>query len=118
MRVMIVDDSRLYRLGLESLLAAWGETVVGAAADGEAGLQMSRHARPDVVFMDVNLPDMSGFEATQLIKAEMPKTRVVLITAHEVPQLDTRATGCGADGVLLKSMSNDDFRRLLMELRE
>lgn len=113
MRILLVDDHALFRAGFESLLIAWGETVVGSAPDGQQGLEKTRLERPDFVFMDVNLPDMSGFEAALLIKAEMPGVRVVMLTAQDEPGHAARSAGAGADGYLLKDMSEDALRRAL-----
>ena len=113
MRILLVDDHALFCSGFESLLIAWGETVVGSASDGQQGLEKTRVERPDLVFMDVNLPDMSGFEAALLIKAEMPRIRVVMLTAHDEPGHAARSLRAGADGYLLKDMSEDAFRRVL-----
>lgn len=113
MRVLIVDDHPLFCLGLSSLLDAWGETVVGTAGGGQAALEQARAARPDLVFMDVHLPDMSGFEATELIKAELPRVKVVMLTADDNLESEARSLRSGADAYLLKDMAEDAFRRAL-----
>lgn len=113
MRILLVDDHALFCSGLTNLLSAWGETVIGWAADGQEGLEKARTERPDLVFMDVNLPDMSGFEATLLIKAEMPRVRIIMLTAHDDADYVARSIRNGADGYLLKGMSEEAFRLAL-----
>ena len=115
MRILLVDDHALFRSGLASLLAAWGETVVGNAGNGQEALEQARALRPDFVFMDVNLPDMSGFEATRLIKSEMPRVRIVMLTAYDDPGYVDRASRSGADGYILKDMS--EVRQILDDAR-
>ena len=115
MRILVVDDHDLYRAGLESLLTAWGQDVVGTAADGQGALEQARALRPDMILMDVNLPVVSGIEATRLIKAELPATRVVAISAYDDPDYVARALAGGAEGYVLKSMPDDQLRAFLVD---
>ena len=115
MRILVVDDHDLYRAGLESLLTAWGQDVVGTATDGQGALEQARALRPDMILMDVNLPLVSGIEATRLIKAELPATRVVAISAHDDPDYAARALAGGAEGYVLKSMPDDQLRAFLVD---
>lgn len=113
MRVLLVDDHQLFRAGLESLCVAWGHTVVGSAGDGmEAHLQ-ARRLRPDLVLMDINLPKLSGLEATRVIKAEMPEIKIIIVTVSDEQADLFEAVKSGAEGYLLKNMSEDEFRRAL-----
>ncbi len=104
-RVVLVDDHDLFRTGLVTLLTEQGVQVVGEAADGEDALRKVRELAPDVVVMDLNMPGISGVEATQEITAMAPRTRVVVLTisADDTDVVD--AVMAGACGYLLKDSS-------------
>src|ERR1700749_2346545 len=101
--VLIVDDYDLFRTGLATLLAAEpGVTVVGQASNGRAGVRLARELEPDVVLMDLRMPDISGHEATHEIIAERPGARVVVLTVLSDDE-DVEAAGhAGACGYLAK----------------
>lgn len=91
--------------------------VVGEAASGRGALDLCRALRPDLVLMDVNMPEMDGLEATRMIKAELPATSILIITAHEDPDYLLRAVEVGAAGYVLKDAPKgrliDAVRRIL-----
>lgn len=101
-RVVIVDDHPFYRDGLAELLTASGVEVVAAVATGEAAIGAVEELAPDVVVMDLNLPGISGIDATQKLAAVTPATRVLVLTvsAHEADVTD--AIVAGASGYVLK----------------
>ena len=76
MRVLIADDHGLFRDSLRTLLDAHGIAVTGEASNGREAVNLARHLRPDVVLMDLGMPEMDGLEATRLICAEMPEVKV------------------------------------------
>lgn len=109
-RVIVVDDHDLARHGLIAVLSgAEGITVVGEARNGREAIQTCRELLPDVVLMDVNMPDMDGLEATRRIKAERPRTSVVIVTMHENPGYLRSAVDAGAAGYLLKDVSRSQL---------
>ncbi len=114
MRVLLVDDHALFRAGIASLLRAWGIDVVGQASDGLEALEQARQHRPDVVLMDINLPRSNGLEATRLIKTEMPDVRIVMVTVSDDEEDLFEAIKSGAEGYLLKDMSEEDFSRTML----
>jgi DNA-binding NarL/FixJ family response regulator len=113
MRVLLADDHALFRAGIASLLHAWGLEVVGEAANGVEALELTRRLRPDLVLMDIAMPDCDGLEATRLIKAELAETRIVMVTVSDDDEDVFEAVKSGAEGYLLKDMSRDDLRRTL-----
>jgi DNA-binding NarL/FixJ family response regulator len=102
-RVVLVDDHDLFRTGLRNLLEEQeGVQVLGEAADGAEAVQLVREAAPDVVVMDLNMPKMSGVEATKQITAESPLTRVIVLTISDQDADVMDAIVAGACGYLLK----------------
>jgi two-component system NarL family response regulator len=102
LRVVIADDHPFYRQGLAELLGKSGIEVVGEAADGHAVLQVAAEKAPDVVVMDLNMPGLSGAEATRLLTERNPTARVLVlsVSAEEVDVTD--AILAGAMGYVLK----------------
>lgn len=102
-RVMLVDDHRLVRDGLSTLLAAADDIeVVGTAADGAAVVDTAGECRPDVVLMDLSMPDVDGVAATRLLLAAKPDVRVVALTSFTEDRQVAAALEAGAVGYLLK----------------
>jgi PAS domain S-box-containing protein len=112
-RVLVVDDHPLYLEGLRNLLAARGLRIVGVARDGVEAQERARALRPDLILMDVEMPKRDGLEATRLIKAELPTTKIVMLTvAADEAQL-FQALQYGASGYLLKDLEGDRFFQML-----
>jgi DNA-binding NarL/FixJ family response regulator len=102
-RVLIVDDDALMRAGLRGVLSADpGIEVVGEAADGRAAVHRARLLEPDVVLMDVRMPERDGIAATRELLAALPRTRVVILTTFEQDDYIFPALRAGASGFLLK----------------
>jgi DNA-binding NarL/FixJ family response regulator len=112
-RVLLVDDHALFRAGIASLLRAWGMDVVGQAGNGLEALELTRQLHPDLVLMDITMPDCNGLEATRLIKAELPETRIVVVTVFDDDEHLFEAIKSGAEGYLFKDTSEQEFERTL-----
>jgi DNA-binding NarL/FixJ family response regulator len=107
-RVLVVDDHGLYRTGMSTLLAAeTGIEVVAQASGGRVGVRLARELRPDVVLMDLQMPDLDGVEATRLILEEQPEIRVLVLTVVSDEDQVSAALGVGASGFLLKDAPVD-----------
>jgi DNA-binding NarL/FixJ family response regulator len=117
-RVLLADDHALFRAGIASLLQAGGHEVVGEAGNGVEALERTRELRPDLVLMDITMPRCGGLEATRLIKAEMPEVKIVIVTVSQDDADLFEAVKSGAEGYLLKDMSNDEFERTLDGIAE
>jgi two-component system, NarL family, response regulator LiaR len=114
-RLLIADDHALVREGLRTMLSGEdGIEVIAEANDGQQALDICRDLKPDLVLMDVRMPIMDGLEATKRIKAEMPKTSVMMVTMHENPDYLFEAIKAGAAGYVLKDASGE---RLLGAVR-
>lgn len=104
-RVLLVDDQTLVRMGFRMVLDAQdGVEVVGEAADGQTGFQMCRRLAPDVVLMDVRMPETDGIAATRLIIDACPQSRVIVLTTFDVDEYAFAALRAGASGFLLKDV--------------
>ena len=104
-RVVLVDDHDLFRTGLVSLLSEQGVHVIGEAANGDGALRLVRDLAPDVVVMDLNMPGITGVDATREISALAPRTRVVVLTISADDGDVVDAVMAGACGYLLKDSS-------------
>jgi DNA-binding NarL/FixJ family response regulator len=113
MRVLIVDDHALVRGGIASLLQVNDIEVVGQAGSGQEAVEKTRKLKPDIVLMDIKMPGYSGLKATQLIKAEMPETKIVMVTAFDDDEDLFEAMKSGAVGYILKNVDADEFIGLL-----
>lgn len=113
MRILIADDHALFRDGLRSLLTAQGHEVIGEARNGREAVAMARELLPEMVLMDLSMPEVDGIAATKLISAELPQVKVVILTASESDATLFEAIKSGAQGYLIKNLEADDFFALL-----
>ncbi len=111
-RVLLADDHALFRQGLRQLLELEDDIeVVGDASTGEEAQLMVRELRPDVVLMDINMPDVDGITATRAILAEYPNTSIVILTMYREDDYAFQAVRAGARGYLLKNAGSQDVVR-------
>src|SRR5512143_569564 len=108
MRVLLVDDHALFLEGVRNLLTARGVTVVDTAADGLEALAKARALSPDIILMDIQMPRCDGLAATRLIKAELPETKIVMLTMSADDEDLFEAIKSGACGYLLKTLDTDE----------
>ena len=117
MRILIADDHALFRDGLRSLLATQGHEVVGEAKNGLEAVQFAKQLRPDVVLMDLSMPEMDGLTATRTLTGEIPEVKVIVLTASDSDANLFEAIKSGAQGYLLKNLEADDFFAMLERAR-
>lgn len=111
-RLLLVDDHPVMRAGVRTLLSAEADLqVVAEASSGTEAVELARKLRPDVVLMDISLPELSGGEATKQILAEVPGTRVLVLSAHEEPAFAKVLLSSGASGYVLKRSACDELVR-------
>ncbi|HSK26332.1 MAG TPA: response regulator transcription factor [Jiangellales bacterium] len=109
-RILLADDHPVVRAGLAGMLGAEPDLeVVGEAGDGQEALAMSRALRPDLVLMDLRMPRLDGAGATARIVAELPRTRVLVLTTYDTDGDILRAVEAGATGYLLKDTPREQL---------
>ena len=113
MRIVIADDHALFRDSLRSLLTARDLEVVGEARTGKEAIELAWKLKPDVVLMDLMMPEMDGLEATRRLAAELPDVKVIVLTASDEESNLFEAIKSGAKGYLLKDLEADRFFSLL-----
>lgn len=113
MRIIVADDHSLFRDGLISLLEAAGFDVVAQVGNGRQAIETTRELRPDVVLLDINMPELNGLEALKLIKTEFPQTRVVMLTVSDNDANLFEAIQHGAQGYLSKDLTAEEFLSML-----
>jgi DNA-binding NarL/FixJ family response regulator len=114
-RVLIADDHKLFRQGLKSLMGTRKDIVevVGEAASGREAIQLAGQLDPDVILMDIYMPDGDGLQVTRAIKRQHPNINVVMLTSSEDDEHLYEAVQTGASGYLLKSLDADELFDLL-----
>ena len=109
-RLLIADDHALVREGMRAMLASEPNLeVVGEAENGREALELCRELRPDLILMDVRMPEMDGMAATRVIKGEYPSTSVLIVTTHESPEYLMDAIRAGAAGYVLKDSTKQQL---------
>ena len=109
-RLLLVDDQDIVRAGLCSLLEGYPELeIIGEAGGGEEAVALATQLQPDVILMDITLPDIDGVEATRRIKATNPEVNVLVLTIHEEEAYFFEALNAGAGGYVPKRASPDDL---------
>jgi len=118
MKLMLADDHPLFLEGLQYLLETYGIKVAGVAKDGKEALVQARLLKPDIILMDIMMPECSGIDALKLIKAEMPDIKVVMLTTSEEDEDLFEAVKYGASGYLLKSTNAKELVGMLSDLEK
>ena len=113
-RVLLADDHQVVRDGLRLLIDGQRDMrVVGEAGNGKEALQQARDLKPDVVVMDLSMPELNGLLATERLKAELPEIKVVALTVHEDASYLLHLCKAGAAGYVLKRSAGDDLIRAI-----
>ena len=108
-RILIADDEPLIRLDLREMLTTLGYNVVGEASDGATAVRLAREQQPDLVLMDIKMPELDGLEAARILTAENIAP-VVLLTAYSQKELVERAQQSGVVGYLVKPFRDSDIQ--------
>jgi DNA-binding NarL/FixJ family response regulator len=115
MKVLLVDDHPLFLAGLGNLLTAHGVDVLGTARDGMEALEKARALQPEIILLDIQMPQLDGLAALRLIKAELPEIKIVMLTMSAEDEDLFESIKSGACGYLLKTQDTDEFFVLLQD---
>jgi DNA-binding NarL/FixJ family response regulator len=119
LRILVVDDHAVVRRGVRSLLESHeGWTVCGEATTGRDAVEDSRRLRPDVVVMDLSLPELNGLDAIRQILKEAPRIEVLVLTMHHSEELAREVLQAGARGYVVKSDADENLIRAVDSLRQ
>jgi DNA-binding NarL/FixJ family response regulator len=119
LRILVVDDHAVVRRGVRSLLESHeGWTVCGEATTGRDAVEQSRHLRPDVIVMDLSLPELNGLDAIRQILKDGPGTEVVVLTMHHSEELAREVLQTGARGYVMKSDADENLIRAVDSCRQ
>ena len=113
-RILLADGHRMVVTALEKLLQTHCE-VLGSVSDGRALMDRARQLKPDIILLEVMMPLLNGLEAAEFLKAEMPKLKLIFVTAKDSPELVAEAFRVGASGYLLKSCDAGELFRAIEE---
>jgi DNA-binding NarL/FixJ family response regulator len=116
MRVLVADDHSLFRDGIVSLLEAAGFEVIKQVSNGLEAIEAARTHQPDVILMDISMPEMNGLEALQHIHTEFPEIQVVMLTVSDSDEDLVAAIQAGAKGYLLKNLTSEAFLNMVSGL--
>jgi DNA-binding NarL/FixJ family response regulator len=113
MRILIADDHALFRDSLATLLSAQHHEVVGQASTGRQAIELAARLKPDLILMDLGMPDLDGLEATRVLAADPKAPKIVILTGADDDEKLFEAIKSGAQGYLLKNLDAEEFFALL-----
>ena len=113
-KILIADDHEIMRDGLRAMIEKQpGMQVVAEAENGQAAIILNRKFRPDIIVMDINMPELNGIDATRRIVAEFPGTKIVAFSMHSDQQFVIGALKAGVSGYLLKDSASEELARAI-----
>ncbi|MCH2076525.1 MAG: response regulator transcription factor [Rhodobacteraceae bacterium] len=113
-RVLIVDDHPMVAEGIEAILESYDDLeIVGVLGTGREAVDQLGALAPDVILMDLNMPDLSGLAATEMILESRPDTRILILSMHDSPEYISTAMNHGARGYVLKDVPTDEIKRAI-----
>lgn len=118
MRVLIIDDHALFRVGLKGLLEQRNIEVVGVAAGGKEGIELASELKPDIVLLDLRMPDMGGLEVLKVLREKVPDIPIVVLTTSDEEADLIKSLRSGAQGYLLKDMEPDELVGALRDIEK
>lgn len=116
MKVLLAEDHKIVRQGTRLYLESMGIEVIGEATNGREAIELAGRLQPDVVVMDIHLPELTGVEATRRIRHDYPEIRILVLTAYDEPAYVHALLDAGADGFILKTAELSELFKALNEV--
>ena len=116
MQVLLAEDHKMVRQGTRLYLESMGVEVVGEATNGREAVELAGELKPDVIIMDIHLPELTGIEATRRIRHDFPDIHVLVLTAYDEPAYVHALLDAGADGFILKTAELSELYKALNEV--
>ena len=112
--VLIVDDHPMVAEGIQSILESYDDIrVVGTLSNGREAVEQAAHLKPDVILMDLNMPELGGLSATEILLEQAPDTRILILSMHDSPEYNASALSHGAMGYVLKDVPTDEIKQAI-----
>jgi two-component system NarL family response regulator len=112
--VLIVDDHPMVAEGIQSILESYDDIrVVGTLSNGREAVEQAAHLKPDVILMDLNMPELGGLSATEILLEQAPDTRILILSMHDSPEYIASALSHGAMGYVLKDVPTDEIKQAI-----
>ena len=116
-RLIVADDHALVRAGICSLLKSQGDIVIVAeTGSGREAVNLCHQLKPDIILLDLSMPDMDGLEATKQILVDLPEIKVIILTMYENEEYATRVLSAGAKGFIVKRMSPEELPSVIRKV--
>ncbi|GAB1422136.1 response regulator transcription factor [Anaerolineales bacterium] len=116
MKILLVEDHQILRQGTKLYLESMGIEVIGEAGNGREAVELARSLKPDVIVMDIRLPELTGIEATRRIRHEQPEIRILILTAYDEAAYVHALLDAGADGFILKTAELSELLKAIHEV--
>lgn len=117
-RVIIADDHTIIREGLKTLLELKGVEVVDIASNGREAIALAVEHKPDIIMMDITMPDLNGVEATAAIQKKLPHTKIIALSMHSSKKIIDNMFASGACGYILKDSAFDEIYMAIQEVKK
>ena len=118
LKILVVDDSLILRKNIKKYVATLGHNIVGEAKTGIEAVQMARHLKPDLITMDITMPDMDGISAVKKIREFNTDVNIIMVTSHGQEEMVVDSLKSGAKGYILKPVTEEKLAKSINTLYE
>ena len=116
LNILVVDDSLIIRKNIKKYITNLGHSIVGEAKNGKQAIQLTKELKPDLITMDITMPDMDGITAVKEIRAFNTDTHIIMVTSHGQEEMVVSSLKSGAQGYLLKPINEEKLAKAISNL--